>query len=133
MRFSKKVQEHKENSFEPLVSPRRPFGLSSTFRGTPKTNQPDDLPVFQNGGIAYIQRSAININLNLVDSWKVFIPFLGSGSDSFPHPILGKPFIGTHGTICTETYLIIGPLRSELECKNLISYISTRFFRFLVY
>ncbi|MBP8778037.1 MAG: Eco57I restriction-modification methylase domain-containing protein [Bacteroidaceae bacterium] len=128
----KKVQEHKENSFEPLVSPRRPFGLSSTFRGTPKTNQPDDLPVFQNGGIAYIQRSAININLNLVDSWKVFIPFLGSGSDSFPHPILGKPFIGTPGTICTETYLIIGPLRSELECKNLISYISTRFFRFLV-
>ena len=33
---------------------------------------------------------------------------------------------------CTETYLVIGPYESEEQCRNVISYITTRFFRFLV-
>ena len=68
----------------------------------------------------------------MIDKWKVFIPFLASGSDSFPHPILGSPFIGKPGTASTETYLAIGPFRTKKECQNVISYISTRFFRFIV-
>ena len=62
----------------------------------------------------------------------MFIPFLGSGSDAFPHSILGKPFIGEPSTVSTETYLAIGPFKSKEECENVISYIMTRFFRFLV-
>lgn len=68
----------------------------------------------------------------MVDKWKVFIPSAGSGSDSFPHPILGKPFIGEPGSACTETYLAIGPLESKEECRSVISYIQTQLFRFLV-
>lgn len=62
----------------------------------------------------------------------MFIPEAGSGSDAFPHSILGKPFIGEPGTACTETYLVIGPFSTEDECKNVIGYISSRVFRFLV-
>ena len=68
----------------------------------------------------------------MINGWKVFIPFLGSGSDAFPHMILGRPFIGEPETVSTETYLAIGPFNSREECENVISYISTRFFRFLV-
>ena len=68
----------------------------------------------------------------MIDRYKIFIPPLGSGSDSFPHPILGRPFLGEPGTACTETYLYIGDFDSEIEATNLISYIATRFFRFLV-
>lgn len=126
-----KIAAFKEKSMEELVSPRRPFGLSSNYRG--KTNStPVDVRLYQNGGISYIARSDIKINQSFIDEWKVFIPFLGSGSDAFPHMILGKPFIGEPGTVCTETYLVIGTFASELECKNVISYIMTRFFRFLV-
>jgi site-specific DNA-methyltransferase (adenine-specific) len=70
--------------------------------------------------------------LEYLDSWKVFIPFLASGSDAFPHSILGKPFLGEPGTATTETNLAIGPFASDQEAMNVIHYISTRFFRFLV-
>lgn len=36
------------------------------------------------------------------------------------------------GECCTETYLLVGPFESEQVCKNVISYIGTRFFHFLV-
>jgi site-specific DNA-methyltransferase (adenine-specific) len=57
---------------------------------------------------------------------------LGSGSDSFPHSILGKPFVVEPNTACTETYLVAGVFKNKKEAKNLVSYLSTRFLRFLV-
>ena len=126
-----KVQAKNEQSIEDLVSTRRPFGIASNYRG--RTNQKtNDLRLYQNGGIAYISRQEITINKELVDNWKVYIPFLGSGSDAFPHMILGRPFVGEPETVSTETYLAIGAFSSKQECENVISYIQTRFFRFLV-
>lgn len=126
-----KVAAYHDDSFERLVSTRRPFGLSSNYRGE-KSAITDGVLVYQNGGTAFIARKAINTGIDLIDVWKVYIPFLGSGSDAFPHMILGKPFIGEPGTVCTETYLAIGPFQSQEECANVISYIKTRLFRFLV-
>jgi site-specific DNA-methyltransferase (adenine-specific) len=88
--------------------------------------------LFENEGTSYISREEITKNLGWVNKFKVIIPASGSGSDVFPHPILGTPFVGKPGTACTETYCVIGPFDNESICKNAISYISTRFFRFLV-
>lgn len=63
---------------------------------------------------------------------KVFIPEAGSGSDAFPHPILGRPFVAPQNTVYTETYLVIGPFESDSISENVVSYIKTCFFRFLV-
>ena len=63
---------------------------------------------------------------------KVYINMAGSGSDSFPHQIIGKPFYGEPDTICNQSYLVIGEFRSKEECENVMSYIATKFFRFLV-
>ena len=63
---------------------------------------------------------------------KVFISKAGSGSDSFPHSILTKPFYGAPNTVCNESYLVIGPFENKNECINVMSYIHTKFFRFLV-
>lgn len=45
---------------------------------------------------------------------------------------VGKPFYGAPNTACTETYLVIGPFADEKICRNVMSYIATKFFRFLV-
>lgn len=55
----------------------------------------------------------------------------GAGED-FPHQIINKPFYGEPNSCCTETYLVVGPFESENKAKNVLSYMSTRFFRFLV-
>ncbi len=117
--------------FSDLVSVRRPFNLESTFKGR-STRKDGDIEVFRVGGTDYASPRQIADPLNIIDKWKVFIPFLASGSDSFPHPILGAPFVGKPGTGCTETYLVIGPFRTKKECLNVIAYIKTRFFRFVV-
>jgi hypothetical protein len=117
--------------FSDLVSVRRPFNLDSTFKARAK-KQAGDIDIYRAGGVDYAKESEIEDPNKLINKWKVFIPFLASGSDSFPHPILSTPFIGGPGTACTETYLTIGPFKSKQECKNVISYISTRLFRFIV-
>lgn len=126
----RKVFEHHEPTMESLVSSRKPFGLSTTYHGR-KTAQHGDVKVFENQGVSYARRSEIHSNIELIDQFKVFIPRSSSGSDAFPHPILGKPFVGKPGTACSETYIVIGPFESEDICKNVITYIRTKFMRTL--
>ena len=40
--------------------------------------------------------------------------------------------MGRPETCCSESYLVIGPFDNEAICQNVMSYIRTRFFRFLV-
>ena len=43
-----------------------------------------------------------------------------------------KPFYGEPNTVCNESYLVIGEFKDKKECENVMSYIATKFFRFLV-
>lgn len=73
-------------------------------------------------------QSAVSIN-------KVYIPKSGgSGTDAF---VLGIPFLGEANSACSYTYLVIGYDAekhnfSEEQCRNIISYIKTKFFRYMV-
>ena len=126
-----KVQKAGEESIERFVSARKPFGLDTLFHGV-RTPANGYLKIYDNEGVGYVAKGSIRKNTEWIDKWKVFIPEAGSGSDSFPHPILGKPFVGAPGTVSSETYLVIGPFENEEICNNVVAYIKTRFFRFLV-
>lgn len=69
------------------------------------------------------------------DIHKVYIP--AAGGSGYDDQVLGKPFYGDPNSVCSQTFLVIGydPVKhnySENECKNIITYIQTRFFRYLV-
>lgn len=139
IRILKKVASRHENSMELLVSSRLPFGLPNTFKGRKVREMADDLKVYVSGNDrevrgteAYVSRDKIERGREMIPWHKVFIAKAGSGSDTFPHPILPRPFYGEPDTVCNESYLVIGPFADELESKNVMSYISTKFFRFLV-
>ncbi len=83
----------------------------------------------------WISPSQLPKNKETKDLWKVFIP--AAGGSGYDDVILGKPFIGEPNSVCSQTFLVIGYDAkkhnfSELECKNIVKYISTRFFRYLV-
>ncbi len=120
-----------DRRFRELVSSRRPFGFDTTFKGHAQ-EQPGDLLLHRNGGKSYVERTVVTANRPVIDAWKVFIPRAGSGSDAFPHPILSKPFVGYPGEVSSETYIFIGPFANESETRNVITYLQTRFLRFLV-
>ena len=126
-------------SMSDMVSARMPFGIPNTYKGKKTKSSNDDLIIFVSGNdrdyrgtVAYVSRNTITKGTDMIPWHKVFIAKAGSGSDSFPHPILPKPFYGPPSTVCNESYLVIGPCKDKDECDNIISYISTRFFRFLV-
>jgi site-specific DNA-methyltransferase (adenine-specific) len=102
----KKVRKFKEPNIIDYVSSRKPFGLNTTFKGEKKQTK-DSIKLYQNGGIGFIDRKVIEKNKGLIDSYKVFIPRAGSGSDSFPHSILGVPFVAEPQSACTETYIVL--------------------------
>lgn len=126
-----KVRMNVTETMDSLVSARKPFGLPTTFHGR-KNHKQDAITFYENEGVTFVGSNEIISNHEWVEKYKVFIPEAGSGSDSFPHPILGKPFVGEPNTTSSETYLLIGPFSSKEQCKSVVSYISTRLFRFLV-
>lgn len=46
--------------------------------------------------------------------------------------VLGPPIVAPPGSVCTQTYIVAGPLASENEARSLESYLRTRFLRLLV-
>ena len=67
-----------------------------------------------------------------IQKHKIFISKAYGAGEGFPHQIINKPFHGEINSICTETFLHIGPFSSKKESENVISYMKTKFFRFLV-
>lgn len=126
-----KVVGHKEESFSRLVSIQKPFGLRTFFVGD---SQPFDgaIKVIGNRQVSYINKSDIVLNLDWIDKYKVYISAAYGAGESFPHQILNVPFVGDKGSCCTETYMVIGPFNSKKETENVIKYMKTRFFRFMV-
>jgi site-specific DNA-methyltransferase (adenine-specific) len=120
--------------FDQLVSSLRPFGLRTFFRGNPEKRD-GDVAVYQNGGIGYTARGDITASTELIDKWKIYVGRAAPGTgnrDTYPHRILSTPFIGEPGSICSETYLCIGPFDTQAEAESAISYLTCRLTRLLI-
>lgn len=134
-----KVNTDANVSMESIISVRMPFGLPNTFKGNKVRTFENDLMVYVSGNdreirgtVSYMPRGDLPKGQEMISWHKVYIAKAGSGSDSFPHMILPKPFYGAPDTVCNESYLVIGPFASEEVCVNVMTYIATKFFRFLV-
>lgn len=126
-----KVRQHKENSLATLITSRKPFGLNTTASGRPNKVR-DDVKVYGNKTVFYTSKSGIPLNQDSLPRWKVFISYAYGAGEGFPHQIINKPFVGEPGSACTETYLMIGPFDTSNEAENVVSYLQTKFARFLV-
>ncbi|PRB02272.1 restriction endonuclease [Microbacterium sp. MYb72] len=123
-----------DRRFNKLVSSSRPFGLRTFFKGKTDRGE-DDLLVYQNGGTAFMSRSDLLVGSTLVDSWKVYVGAAAPGTgnkDTYPHRVLSTPFLGEPGSVCSETYLCIGPIASKEHANNALTYLRCRFTRFLI-
>jgi site-specific DNA-methyltransferase (adenine-specific) len=131
-----KVLRKNSPSFAELVSGDTPFGLPSNFRGYRKgERRPGDVRLYLVEGTRvekWIDSEAIRKNTRDLRKWKVLVPKAYGAGESWPHQILGQTIVAGPPSACTQTYLYIGPLESKVEAESVQSYISTRFFRFLV-
>jgi site-specific DNA-methyltransferase (adenine-specific) len=120
--------------FDLLVSSRKPFGLTTTFKGR-TTKRAGDILVYQNGGKGYVPRKSITTGAELIDKWKLFAGYAAPGTgnrDTYPHKIISTPFVGEPGSISSETYLCIAPFDSKSQAESALSYLCCRLTRFLI-
>ena len=120
--------------FERLVSSRKPFALETTFKGR-ASKRAGDVLIHQNGGTGYIAKKDVPAGTELIDKWKLFAGYAAPGTgnkDTYPHRILSTPFIGEPDSICSETYLCIGPFDSKAEAESALSYLTCRLTRLLI-
>jgi len=134
-----KVYSPGQKSFSELVSPQTPFGIITSYKGNPTRQKSSDVRMYisgnekqYKGGTAFAPDEMITKGREMIPWHKVYIAEAGSGSDTFPHSILSRPFYGEPNTICNQSYLVIGPFDSKNTCDNVMSYISTKLFRFMV-
>ncbi|MDC7228521.1 MAG: Eco57I restriction-modification methylase domain-containing protein [Spirochaetales bacterium] len=144
----KKVREKKEKSFSDMLNGGRFFGFHTRIiwiddnNGSIQTadgkdtfpikkNQDKDfcIKVYIAHGECWIEKKSIKRNLDFIDQYKVIIPRSGNPGST----ILGKPKISEPNSCSSNTYVVaILPSKSDLESKNIISYLKSNFLRFLV-
>lgn len=134
-----KVRVKGEATFESRVQSRNPYGIPSNFSAfsTVKSSTTPILLFRSRRGTSvdkevYIGVEQIDSNIAFKDKVKVLVSKASPGGDEYPHAVLGKPFVAPVGSVSTETYLIVDFPNSVEEGENLVGYMRTRFFRFLV-
>jgi site-specific DNA-methyltransferase (adenine-specific) len=132
----RKVLARKDESIIHILSVDKEFGWTSNFEDFHAKKHKHDVPIHygRHGKRlkGYVQRSQITKSEELVDKWKVMVPQAGSdGGQRIPDVVLGKPFIASKPSVCTQTFLFFY-LNTRLEAQSVQSYLRTRFFRFLV-
>lgn len=137
----RKVRTQEAASFEGLVSGDTPFGLATNFKDYKRDAAPrsGEVRLFANVGTKRVsgsmKRAAVTKNASLIDAWKLFLPKTGSGRErerSGVDLVLGPSILASPGSVCTQTYLVAGPLKSRAAAESVESYLRTRFARFLV-
>ena len=129
----RKVQAKKEAVMSNNVSSSKPFGLRTFAR---PQDSGDIILRWQNGEGPY-HRSEITTGTEMIDKWKVITSYAGYDHAGNPgadgkRRVLSKIDILPPGTICTETYLVIGAFETREQALNLMGYMKTLFFRYLM-
>ncbi len=129
----RKILARNEKRMSEQVSSYKPFGLR-TYAQPQKSG--DIILHWQKGEGPY-RRKDITVGVEMIDKWKVISS--RSGHEHAGNPgtdgtrrVLAKTIVLPPGTICTETYLVIGTCSTQEQANNLLAYMKTRFFRFLM-
>lgn len=129
----RKVQALGEETFNNYVSSRKPFGLDSNFDRYQERKTPlFGIKLYRFGDDGYISEEQVIKNKELIKCFKVLVSKASPGGDDYPHAIVSNPIISEPDSVCTETYLIVKTVNNRDEAENLISYIKTHLFRFMM-
>lgn len=129
----RKVAAKNELMMREQVSSYKPFGLRTYVQ--PQAS--GDIILYWQKGEGPFKRADITAGIDMIDRWKVISS--RSGHEHAGNPgkdgtrrVLARTDVLPPGTVCTETYLVLGHYETEEEARNLHSYMQTRLFRFLM-
>lgn len=115
------------------ISSRKPFGLESNTR----SDSQGDIILRSSNGMGYISKAKITSGFDLIDKWKVIVSKVSFEHAGVPDRdgtmrVLSVVQALPPNSVCTESYLVAGAFDNEVFAQNCISYLKTKFVRFLI-
>ena len=124
---------------EPVLSgyvfSRNYFGLTTSVKGSIH-DYGNSIFVLASKGEIYVDKKDVSDKDGILQKYKVIITYAMSGGNKPTsegnYQIISTLKILKPGEACTETYLILGVFNNRIEAENMRSYVSTKFFRYLL-
>lgn len=116
-----------------MVSSQKPFGLRTYVKPT----EIGDITLRYSGGKGKFNRSEVVSGIDWIDKWKVITSYLtydhaGRADKDGRKRIISTLEVLSPQEVCTETYIVLSTFNREAEALGFLSYIKTRFCRFLI-
>ena len=127
-----KINSFKEETLDTYVSTQNPFRLNTNFKDFCKQDVKDCVKLYAYPENGFIERKKITLNQSFIDKWKVFTSKAYGERGDFPYFAIAKPFLGEPNSVSTATYRILSIFDKKDEAINFITYVKTKFFRFMV-
>jgi site-specific DNA-methyltransferase (adenine-specific) len=129
----RKVKAFGEKTIDESVSAQKPFGFRSNFSEFKKERTANyNITLYRFGDNGFVSDDQILKNKHWIKVTKVIVSKASPGGDTYPHQIISKPIIAEPMSCCTETYLVVGIYRNRILAENMVTYMQTRFFRFMM-
>ncbi len=132
-----KVRAFNEETLDKQVYSRNIFGFGSDYRGNPEETSECSVPVMSSGGMTYCKHTDIKTGIDLVPEYKVILSYVtaehaGEPAKDGRFTVTSTYDILKPGEVCTETYLVLFTADSKNLAENYVSYLKTKFYRFLL-
>lgn len=133
-----KVRSKNERLLDEIISSLMPYGLSTNYRGHAIQKNSNELALHSSSGVTYIDRSEISKGIENVDSFKILVSKASAehagepGKDGRFRVIPSSMKVLNPGEVCTHSYFVIGNWDDYNTAQNALSYMKTKFVRFLM-
>ena len=132
----RKVLSTPTQKMSELVSTQTPFGFVSTFMGKPKTFK-DAVRLIGSKGDSFVRADEVSRNSDLIKKYKLIISKATAEHAGIPdrngqYRVISTNKIIGPNDVCSQSYLFVAALDSELLIRNCWMYLKSRFFRFLL-
>lgn len=133
----KRIFKYEKDFFTNMVSTRCPFGFSSDYRGSLEKNNSKNISLHTSKGISYVGINEVLSGKSMVSSYKIMMSKASSEHANIPdkdgkYKIISTLKIIGFNEVCSDSYLIISPSNNLTEVENVLSYMKTKFFRYLL-
>lgn len=136
IKILRKIKEKKETSFEKHVSSLSPFGIDSKERGH-QVQKPNDKVLFSSEGTSFIDDSCIKTGKEMVNQYKIMVSKVtaehaGEPDKNGQFKVLSTTKMINPNEVCTFSYFVVGASDDKNITENILKYMKTKFFRFLL-
>lgn len=132
----RKVTKLGEKTFASTVGSQTAFGFITTFRSTTKHFK-NAIALYTSGGVNYVKREEVRRAKEWIDLYKVIFStataeHAGTPDKSGKYRVLSSLRILNPQEICSQSYFVGNVFKTLDEATNCITYLKTRFVRFLL-